>query len=103
MVRRRVTSGRIIIAAIIVLAMVVAIAPFIHMISLSLSSSGAIVTGRVGLLPVELTFETYGEVLSDLSTLRSIYVTILITVVYTAMSMVMTVAGAYPLSKQRQP
>ena len=77
--------------------------PVIYVISASFSSKEAILSGKVILLPKELSFEAYKYVFSDrqiwVSYLNSIYYTL----VGTFVSMLVTILGAYPLSKSNLP
>lgn len=83
----------------IVIAMVLCLAPFIHIIAISLSSNRAIGSGEVSFFPKELSFEAYSKVFADISMIRSLLFTIGLTVLSTILSMVMTIAAAYPLAK----
>lgn len=83
----------------IIIAMVLCLAPFIHIIAISLSSNRAIGSGEVSFFPKELSFEAYGKVFADASMIRSLLYTVWLTVLTTVLSMVMTIAAAYPLAK----
>ncbi|MNB71981.1 Trehalose transport system permease protein SugB [compost metagenome] len=83
----------------ITLAVVICIAPFFHIIAISLSSSRSIMSGKVTLFPMEITFEAYKQVFGDSSMLRSLAYTIFLTLVTTVSSMLMTILAAYPLAK----
>ncbi|WP_128102463.1 MULTISPECIES: carbohydrate ABC transporter permease [Paenibacillus] len=83
----------------IIIAMVLCLAPFIHIIAISLSSNRAIGSGEVSFFPKELSFEAYTKVFADTSMIRSLLYTIWLTVLTTVLSMVMTIAAAYPLAK----
>ncbi|MGN7454411.1 carbohydrate ABC transporter permease [Paenibacillus pasadenensis] len=84
----------------VLLAIVVCLAPFIHIIAISLSSGRAIGSGEVSFLPVELTFEAYVKVFSDPSMISSLGFTVFLTLLSTVLSMAATIAVAYPLSKR---
>ncbi|WP_340020167.1 carbohydrate ABC transporter permease [Paenibacillus sp. FSL H3-0457] len=83
----------------IIITMVLCLAPFIHIIAISLSSNRAIGSGEVSFFPKELSFEAYIKVFADGSMIRSLIYTIWLTVLSTVLSMVMTIAAAYPLAK----
>ncbi|MCM3172537.1 carbohydrate ABC transporter permease [Paenibacillus sp. MER 99-2] len=83
----------------IIIAMVLCLAPFIHIIAISLSSNRAIGSGEVSFFPKELSFEAYTKVFADTSMIRSLLYTIWLTVLTTVLSMIMTIAAAYPLAK----
>lgn len=75
--------------------------PFVNLFAKSLSSESAVISGKVGLLPVGLQLETYHYVLQDSMFLNSLKVSIALTVVGTACSLFLTTLTAYPLSKVR--
>ncbi|KKO51237.1 sugar ABC transporter permease [Paenibacillus sp. DMB20] len=75
--------------------------PFINLLAKSLSSEEAVVSGRVGLFPVGVQFETYKYVLQDSMFLTSLKTSVLLTVIGTGLSLIMTTMTAYPLSKIR--
>ncbi|MEK4661260.1 MAG: carbohydrate ABC transporter permease [Paenibacillus sp.] len=83
----------------IIITMVLCLAPFIHIIAISLSSNRAIGSGEVSFFPKELSFEAYSKVFADGSMIRSLIYTIWLTVLSTVLSMAMTIAAAYPLAK----
>jgi len=86
---------------VVTLAMFACVFPFMHIISLSLSSVRAVNMMKVRLLPVEFTLQTYGLVVQDRSMIRSMFFTITVVVVYTALAMVVTVSAAFALNKKR--
>ncbi len=91
-------TGDIIVAALCVFLVVIYLAPFINIISRSLSSPNALVNNRVSFWPVEFTLDSYAYVLSDAAFSRSLIFTAIITVICTVFSMFMTILAAYPLT-----
>lgn len=75
--------------------------PFVNLIAKSMSSEEAVISGRVGLLPVGVQFETYKYVLQDSMFLSSLRTSVLLTIVGTLLSLSLTTLTAYPLSKIR--
>lgn len=73
--------------------------PFMNVLSKSLSSESAVVSGQVSMLPVDIQFGTYKYVFSNSQYLNSLKISILVTAIGTFLSMVATVSTAYPLSK----
>ncbi|WP_169833355.1 carbohydrate ABC transporter permease [Paenibacillus oryzae] len=86
---------------ILLVATLACLAPFIHIFAVSLSSPGAITSGKVSLLPVELNFEAYSKVFSNAAMIRSLGFTIWLTLLTTTLCMLMTIAIGYPLSKKK--
>lgn len=75
--------------------------PFWYEIAASLSSSRAITSGDVFLWPVEFNTVAYERLLADGQLITSMRNTVLVTIVGTALNVVMTTLAAYPLSRRR--
>lgn len=88
-----------VVTIIIVIAMLLCIIPFLHLISISLSSDAAVTLGKVGVWPVELEWRAYQFVFQNESLFRSLGFTIVLTAAFTLLSMLMTIAAAYPLTR----
>lgn len=73
--------------------------PFIHVISKSFSTDAYVIANKVFLLPVGFTLKAYEKVFADASIIRSLQVTILVTILFTALGMVLTTCAAYALSR----
>jgi len=74
--------------------------PFLNMVAQSFSSEGNINAGRVNLIPRGFNLETYKIVMGDSSFWTSYKNTVIYTVVATTISMVLTTAFAYAISKR---
>lgn len=75
--------------------------PFLYVLSASISSPQAVVTGKVLLFPKDITWEAYTSVLGEKGIWTGYGNTIFYTVVGTLTSMILTICGAYPLAKKR--
>ncbi|MNC20262.1 L-arabinose transport system permease protein AraQ [compost metagenome] len=84
----------------ITLVVILCLMPFIHIVAISLSSSRPIMAGLVSFFPKEISFEAYTQVFSDMSMIRSLGFTIFLTILATVLSMAMTIAVAFSLSKK---
>jgi len=73
--------------------------PFLNMLAISLSSPAFVIKGQVSLLPKGFTLETYRILVTTSKMMRSMGNTVSITVVGTAINLVMTLVFAYPLSR----
>jgi putative aldouronate transport system permease protein len=91
----------VIIMIIIGAVMLLCLLPFLHIIAISLSSKQAIISGQVSIFPRELDFHAYQIVFKDSRMLWSMGLTIVLTVSYTLICMVMSISAAYPLTKER--
>ncbi len=74
--------------------------PLLHIVAVSLSSSEAIVSGKVGIWPVEWRIESYILMLRGTSILNAFKNSVLITGVGVVLSMTATIMAAYPLSRK---
>ncbi|OME77190.1 sugar ABC transporter permease [Paenibacillus sp. FSL A5-0031] len=78
-----------------------ALYPFVYVLSASMSSSQSVVTGKVILLPHDINFDSYAKVLSE----KGIWIAYLNTFYYTIfgviVNLILTICGAYALSKKR--
>lgn len=75
--------------------------PFLYVLSASISSGDAVITGKVMLWPVDISFEAYGQVFKEQAIWLAYANTIYYTVVGTVINVVLSIMGAYPLSKKR--
>lgn len=90
---------QIIIGTAFVIITIITLIPIMRVISVSLSSKDAILSGKVFVFPVQLTTEAYMKVFGNSNFVHSFLYTITLTAGFTALSMVMTILAAYPLSK----
>ena len=74
--------------------------PFLNIVAGSLSDGLAILQGKVGIWPVDFTIANYKIVLADKAILRSFGVTVVVTVVGTALNLLFTAMMAYGLAKE---
>ena len=86
---------------ILTIVMLLVLYPVIYILSASLSSGDALNTGKVLLFPVDFTFASYQYILSDSQIWVGYANTIYYTLFGTAVNLVFTICGAYPLSKKR--
>ncbi|MBR6442840.1 MAG: carbohydrate ABC transporter permease [Clostridia bacterium] len=95
------TVPQIILTIIILVFSLTCLLPFVNVAAVSLSSKSAILRGDVSFWPVEFNTTAYEAIFADKSMIRSLVFTVMITVAYTAFSMIMTILMAYPLTKKR--
>lgn len=86
---------------IIIIAVLASIIPFINIIALSFSSNEAVIGQKVLLIPIDFNIEAYKRVFSDMSMIKSLFLTIWVTVLFTALGMFLIICCAYPLTKKR--
>lgn len=73
--------------------------PFIHVFSKSVSNEAYVIANKIVLIPKGFTIEAYKKIFADASILRSMYVTIIVTIAFTIVGMIITIFAAYPLSR----
>lgn len=86
---------------IITLAVLACVIPFLHIIALSFSSNEAVIAQKVTLFPVEFNYEAYKRVFRDMTMIRSLFLTIGVTLLFSALGMFLIICCAYPLTKKR--
>ncbi|AEE96987.1 carbohydrate ABC transporter permease [Mahella australiensis] len=87
---------------ILFLAAAVCIVPLLNVLAISLSSPARATAGEVWLWPKEFTWQAYQYVLQSGDFWRAMFVSIERTVLGTAISVVLTILCAYPLSKSKE-
>ena len=88
--------------ALVLVLLLVAI-PMLNIIASSLSSTAAVITGRVFVWPVEFSLDGYKAVLRESDVITGYMNTILYAVVGTIVNLIVTVLAAYPLSRKDLP
>lgn len=86
--------------AFLILCLIVVAYPLVYIVSSSLSSSRAVISGRVWLLPVEPTLKGYRAVFENAQIIKGYANSIFYTVIGTAINVAFTIAAAYPLSRK---
>ena len=75
--------------------------PFVYVLSASLSSAADLLNGEVLLWPKRIIWNSYAKILADQDIWMAYANSIFYTVAGTFVSILMTISGAYPLSKKR--
>lgn len=99
--KKKIPFGQIILVAVIFIFVLTCVLPFLNVIAISFSSKSAILRGDVSFVPVEFETKAYEILFSDQTMIDCLFYTVKLTVIYTAIAMVMTVLMAYPLTKER--
>lgn len=87
--------------AVIMLLCATCILPFIHVAVKSVSGNAAVMAKQVYFWPKDVTFDAYKRVFGDSSMTYSMGFSAGITLVFTALGMLVCTCAAYPLSKKR--
>lgn len=73
--------------------------PFVHVVAKSFSQDAYVIANKVFLWPLGFNTEAYKKIFADQSILRSFYISVTITVLFTLIGMVITILAAYALSR----
>lgn len=84
----------------LVLVLIIVAYPLLYIVSSSFSSSRAVTSGQVWLLPVDFNIKAYISIFKSTQLMIGFYNTIFYTVAGTAINVTLTVMLAYPLSRR---
>ena len=93
--------GDFIMMAVIVLLSATCVLPFIHVAAKSLSGNTAVMAKSVYFWPKDITLDAYTRVFGDDSMTYSMGFSVVITLIFTVLGMLVCTCAAYPLSKKR--
>ncbi|MNO19048.1 Inner membrane ABC transporter permease protein YcjP [compost metagenome] len=79
---------------------VICVLPLIHVVSISLSSSTAVMSNQVTFWPIDLSFSAYEKVLADTRLLGSLWVSVQRTFLSLTLGLLVNCMTAYVLSKE---
>jgi putative aldouronate transport system permease protein len=91
--------GSVAIYLVVILSALVCLLPFVHVFAKSDSSAALVAARKIVLIPHGLTLNAYRKIFADPSILQSMYVSVAMTLVFTALGLALTVLAAYPLSR----
>lgn len=97
--RRRFDIWDALIRLVLIVASLACLLPLVHVASKSFSSDAFVIANKVYLWPKGFTIEAYKKIFADASILRSFYISVLVTVLFTVLGMIITICAAYPLSR----
>jgi putative aldouronate transport system permease protein len=96
----KIKIGDIIIMVIISLLCLTCILPFIHLAAKSVSSNTAVLSKSIFLLPKGINFDAYVSIFKDGQLTHSMVYSVLVTVLFTIVGLILTTCAAYPLSRK---
>lgn len=101
-IQDRIFNGIIIV--LLALCGAAALFPMLYVVSVSITPiSEVLKNGGFLLIPKEITFTAYSKLIHESGMMDALGITVLITVLGTALNMIFTVLMAYPLSRKRLP
>lgn len=92
--------GDLIIMLILIILCATCILPFIHVAAKSVSSNTAVMSKSVYLWPKGLNLDAYASIFRDGQLTHSMIYTVELTILFTALGMILTTCAAYPLSRK---
>jgi ABC-type glycerol-3-phosphate transport system permease component len=90
----------IVVKLMLAVALILVLMPLIYIVASSFSSPEAVNSGQVGFWPVDFSIEAYQSVLTNAEVLRGYYNSLIYAIAGTLISVTLTVAIAYPLSRR---
>ncbi|RED55623.1 carbohydrate ABC transporter permease [Cohnella phaseoli] len=85
--------------ALIVVIGLICLLPFLHVMAKSLSNQASVMGNKVTFYPIGMHLEAFRFVFAHTRFFEALQVTLLVTVIGTALSLTLTILAAYPLSK----
>lgn len=95
----RIRVSDIVIVVIISILCLTCILPFIHIFAKSISSNTAVLAKEVALWPKGVNFDAYASIFRDGQLTYSMVYTVVVTILFTVIGMIVTTCAAYPLSR----
>ena len=97
-VKKKITIGTALNYHLIILLTFVCLYPFLNVLSISFSGYDAVLSGGVTFYPIDFSMEAYKQILGRSTIWTSMRTTVIITLLGTALSLVLTTFAAYALS-----
>lgn len=98
--RRKNLAFDILFYVILALVALICLFPFLHVFAKSISEESYVIANKVVLWPKGFSLNAYQKIFADDSILRSMFVTVVVTVTFTLIGMFLTVCAAYALSRK---
>lgn len=75
--------------------------PFLHVAAKSISGNSYVLAKQIFFLPKGINFDAYGSIIRDGSLVRAMGYSVVVTLIFTVLGMLVCTCAAYPLSKKR--
>ncbi|MCM0649975.1 carbohydrate ABC transporter permease [Clostridium swellfunianum] len=102
-VKKKISTFDIVVYIVLGIISIITIYPFYNVLILSFAKFEVITKSNLYILPLSFDLSAYKAVLGDLKFFRSLLVSVFVTVVGVTVNMVISVSGAYALSKKKMP
>ncbi len=101
--KKKISVGQIVNYTLLTLLAFICLYPFLNVMAYSLSGYNAVLSGYVTFYPIDLTMDAYKQILGKTQIWNSMRTTVIITLVGTAVSLILTIFAAYGLSRKDLP
>lgn len=101
--KKKITVGKVVNYILITMLAFACLYPFLNVVAYSLSGYNPVLSGKVTFYPMDFTLDAYKQILGKASIWASMKTTIEVTLLGTALSLVLTTFAAYGLSIQDLP
>lgn len=101
--KKRITAGTFFNYLILIVITFCCLYPFLNVIAYSFSGYNAVLSGRVTFYPIDFTLDAYKEILGRSQIWLAMRTTVGVTLMGTALSLMLTVCAAYALSRDYLP
>lgn len=100
---QKITVGKVINYILIALLAFICLYPFLNVVSYSFSGYNAVLSGTVTFLPKDFTLDAYKQILGKTQIWQSMRTTVTVTLLGTALSLILTIIAAYCMSLSDLP
>lgn len=101
MKKKKITVADILMYVIVTIIVLLCVYPFLNVVACSVSSKDAVLGGKVTFYPIGFQMESYKEIFKRDSIWLAMRVSVIVTLSGTALGLVLTIAAAYALSKEK--
>jgi len=91
----------VVIVVVLIILCATCVLPFWHVLVKSISGNNAVMMKEVFFWPKDLSFEAYTKVFADDTMVHSMIYSVIVTLIFTVLGMIVCTCAAYPLSKKR--
>lgn len=103
MKKKKCTVGQVVNYIFLVMLAFICLYPFLNVIAYSLSGYNAVLSGEVTFYPIDFTLSAYQQILGKTQIWNSMRTTVLVTLMGTALSLILTIFASYALSRNDLP
>lgn len=99
--KKKLSAAEVLLYGIVTLIVIVCTYPFVNVLACSVSGKAAVLGGKVTFYPIDFQLDSYREIFRQQSIWLSMRVSFVVTLSGTALGLLLTIAAAYALSKEK--